>query len=82
MNMEIVVLDGYGLNPGDLSWEPFKEIGNVTVYDRTVSEDVIERSKDAEDQSQPTCIQQEVPILLKSEASLIFCLIALSAIRL
>lgn len=46
--MEIVVLDGYGLNPGDLSWEPFKEIGNVTVYDRTVSEDVIERSKDAE----------------------------------
>lgn len=46
--MEIVVLDGYGLNPGDLSWEPFKKLGNVTVYDRTVVDDVIERSKNAD----------------------------------
>lgn len=44
----IVVLDGYSANPGDLSWEPLKEFGTLTVYDRTKPEDVIERAKDAE----------------------------------
>lgn len=33
--MEIVVLDGYTENPGDLSWEPLEALGEVTVYDRT-----------------------------------------------
>ena len=33
--MKIVVLDGYTENPGDISWEPLKKLGNVTVYDRT-----------------------------------------------
>ncbi len=33
--MEIVVLDGYTENPGDLSWGPLQKLGNVTVYDRT-----------------------------------------------
>lgn len=33
--MKIVILDGYTLNPGDLSWEPLKELGEVTVYERT-----------------------------------------------
>ena len=33
--MNIVVLDGYTENPGDLSWAGFKELGNLTVYDRT-----------------------------------------------
>ncbi|MGN1254545.1 MAG: D-2-hydroxyacid dehydrogenase, partial [Prevotella sp.] len=42
----IVVLDGYSANPGDLSWEPLKEFGTLTVYDRTKPEDVIERAKD------------------------------------
>lgn len=36
--MKIVVLDGYTLNPGDLSWEELKAIGELTVYDRTVKE--------------------------------------------
>lgn len=34
-NMKIVVLDGYTENPGDLSWEPIRKLGEVTVYDRT-----------------------------------------------
>ena len=33
--MKIVVLDGYTENPGDLSWEPLKALGSLTVYDRT-----------------------------------------------
>lgn len=33
--MKIVVLDGYTENPGDLSWEPLKQFGELTVYDRT-----------------------------------------------
>ena len=33
--MKIVVLDGYCLNPGDLSWEGFAALGEITVYDRT-----------------------------------------------
>lgn len=48
MSMEIVVLDGYGMNPGDLSWEPLKKLGNVTVFDRTVSEEVVEHAKNAD----------------------------------
>ena len=36
--MEIVVLDGYTLNPGDLSWEELKKFGDLTVYDRTEKE--------------------------------------------
>jgi len=36
--MKIVVLDGYTLNPGDLTWEGLKELGDITVYDRTVKE--------------------------------------------
>ena len=35
--MKIVVLDGYTENPGDLSWDALKELGDVTVYDRTSS---------------------------------------------
>ena len=40
--MEIVVLDGYTLNPGDLSWESLESLGNVKVYDRTSLTDVNE----------------------------------------
>jgi glycerate dehydrogenase len=46
--MNIVVLDGYTLNPGDLSWEKLKKLGNVTVYDRTPANQVLERAKDAQ----------------------------------
>lgn len=44
----IVVLDGYTANPSDLSWEPLKEFGTLTVYDRTKPEEVLDRAKDAE----------------------------------
>ncbi len=46
--MNIVVVDGYTLNPGDLSWEPLKELGEVTIYDRTVPNETIERCTDAD----------------------------------
>lgn len=41
--MEIVILDGFTLNPGDLSWHPFEELGKLTVYERTAPSEVIER---------------------------------------
>lgn len=46
--MKIVDLDGFALNPGDVSFESFKSLGEFTCYDRTLKEDVIERSKDAD----------------------------------
>ena len=46
--MKIVVLDGYGLNPGDLSWNGLEALGEVVVYDRTAADDVIERAAGAE----------------------------------
>lgn len=46
--MRIVILDGYCLNPGDLSWNDFEELGSCTVYDRTKPAEVLERAKDAE----------------------------------
>ncbi|MDX9964610.1 D-2-hydroxyacid dehydrogenase [Desulfobacter postgatei] len=45
--MKIVVLDGYTLNPGDLNWEKFSEIGELKVYDRTSPQDILERTADA-----------------------------------
>ena len=46
--MKIVVLDGYTLNPGDLSWEDLKKLGDLTVYDRTPNDKIIERIGNAE----------------------------------
>ena len=46
--MKIVVLDGYAANPDDLSWEPLKEWGKLTVYDRTSAEDLNKRAQDAD----------------------------------
>lgn len=46
--MKIVILDGYSANPGDLSWQPLEQIGELTVYDRTKPEETILRAKDAE----------------------------------
>ena len=33
--MKAVILDGYTVNPGDLSWEGIEETASLTVYDRT-----------------------------------------------
>ncbi len=38
--MQIVITDGYTLNPGDLSWEPFEKLGDVKYYDRTPGNEV------------------------------------------
>ncbi len=46
--MKIVVLDGYTLNPGDISWEGFEALGEVAVYDRTKAEDIVTRIGDAD----------------------------------
>lgn len=51
--MKIVVLDGYVLNPGDMSWEDLEKLGDLTVYERTdytgkEEAKVIERAKDAD----------------------------------
>jgi len=45
--MNIVVLDGYTLNPGDLNWDALRKLGDVTVYDRTPVEQVVERAMNA-----------------------------------
>jgi glycerate dehydrogenase len=46
--MKIVILDGYTENPGDLSWEGFQSLGELTVYDRTPSDKTVERIGGAE----------------------------------
>lgn len=46
--MKIVVLDGYAANPGDLSWEGLRTLGECAIYDRTAPEEVLERAVGAE----------------------------------
>lgn len=46
--MKIVALDGYAANPGDLSWDELKALGECVIYDRTAPEEVLERAADAE----------------------------------
>lgn len=46
--MKITVLDGYGLNPGDMSWDELRALGDVEIFDRTPREQVVERAKDSE----------------------------------
>lgn len=45
---KIVVLDGYAANPGDISWAPLQELGELIVYDRTSPEDVIDKIEGAD----------------------------------
>ena len=46
--MKIVILDGYTENPGDLSWEGFENLGELTVYDYTKAEDILKNIGDAD----------------------------------
>lgn len=46
--MKIVILDGYGANPGDLSWSELEKVGDVTVYERTKPEETVARAINAE----------------------------------
>lgn len=45
--MKIVVLDGFAVNPGDISWKPIEELGNLVLNDRTSPENVVEHIGDA-----------------------------------
>lgn len=46
--MKICILDGYSLNPGDLDWSPVKRLGDVTLFDRTPADKIVERAADAD----------------------------------
>ncbi|CAG7657293.1 D-2-hydroxyacid dehydrogenase [Paenibacillus allorhizosphaerae] len=46
--MNIVVLDGYTLNPGDLSWSALEQLGTVTLHDRTPEHEVVSRASEAD----------------------------------
>jgi glycerate dehydrogenase len=46
--MKIVVLDGHTLNPGDLDWKGLEQFGELTVYERTAEDQIVERSRDAQ----------------------------------
>ncbi len=46
--MKIVVMDGNGVNPGDISWEKIEQFGELTVYPRTMPEEVLAHVGDAE----------------------------------
>ncbi len=46
--MNIVVLDGFTLNPGDLSWDELRQIGPCELHDRTPPDKIVERARDAE----------------------------------
>lgn len=46
--MKITILDGYGLNPGDLSWTGFEKLGELIVFPRTSPSQLMERAKNSE----------------------------------
>lgn len=46
--MKIYILDGYSLNPGDLDWSPVERLGDVTLFDRTPADKIVERAADAD----------------------------------
>src|SRR6266852_3978099 len=46
--MKIVVLDGHALNPGDLSWDALRALGELQVFDRTEDDQILARAHDAE----------------------------------
>jgi len=46
--MKIVILDGYTLNPGDLDWAPLQKLGELTIYDRSAPDQIVDRAKDAD----------------------------------
>src|SRR5277367_1694338 len=46
--MKIVILDGHAINPGDLSWDPLRDLGSLEVFDRTPEDIVVPRVREAE----------------------------------
>ncbi|HVS95164.1 MAG TPA: D-2-hydroxyacid dehydrogenase [Puia sp.] len=62
---KIIVLDGYTLNPGDLSWEPWRKYGEVILHDRTAPEEIVGRCAGAE-----IVLTNKVPLTGETIASL------------
>ena len=46
--MKLVILDGHAVNPGDLPWSKFYEFADITVYERSDKNQIIERIKCAD----------------------------------
>lgn len=46
--MKLVVLDGEAFNPGDISWDSFREFGEFVYYPRSTEAEIVERAKDAD----------------------------------
>jgi len=46
--MKIIVLDGYALNPGDLSWDKLAQLGDLEIFDRTAPDQTLDRVADAQ----------------------------------
>src|SRR5699024_552634 len=46
--MEISIVDGFTLNPGDLNWDEIAELGELKIYDRTKPDEIIERCQNSE----------------------------------
>lgn len=70
--MKIVNLDGVTTNPGDLSWDGIKALGEYTVYDRTSDEEIVKRAKGAEVLIiNKTVITNEILDILSPELKLI-----------
>lgn len=63
--MKIVVLDGYTLNPGDLSWEPLRKLGEVEIYPRTPPDAIVSRAAGAE-----ALLTNKVPVRAEAMAAL------------
>lgn len=47
MKRKIVILDGFRINPGDLSWEPITQLGDVKIFDRTPPDEILNHIGDA-----------------------------------
>jgi glycerate dehydrogenase len=62
---KIVVLDGYTLNPGDLSWESWCQYGDIIVYERTAPEEIVQRCEGAE-----VVVTNKVPLGAETLAAL------------
>jgi len=46
--MKLTILDGYAVNPGDVSWDMFKELAQITVYPRTTEDQITQRIGDSD----------------------------------
>ncbi|MCX5660420.1 MAG: D-2-hydroxyacid dehydrogenase [Planctomycetota bacterium] len=65
MPTRIICLDGYTLNPGDISWKPFQEQGDLVVHDRTPADQIVARAAGA-----PLLLTNKVPLSAATLAQL------------